>query len=80
MAVSAEVEQREVSEEGRVSVAAAAVVALADHELVDMVAVEAAAQEAAATELALALGLVDQEADLAVEAADTAPDHSVDAP
>lgn len=83
VAVSAEAEQWEVSEEGLVSVAAAAVMALADYELVDMaemVAVEAVSQEAAATELASAVCLVDQEVDMALEAVDTAVDDSVDAP
>lgn len=84
VAVSAEAGDWEVSEEGLVSVAAAAGVALADQEemldMAEMVVLEAVDQEAAAMELALEASSVDREVvDMAPEAADTAVGHSVDA-
>lgn len=80
VAVSAEERDWEVPEEGLVSVAAAAGVALAadQEEMLDMA--EAVDQEAAAMELALEASSVDREVvDMVPETADTAVGHSVDA-
>lgn len=78
MAVSVVAEEWTVSEEGSVSAAAVAVVALADREeVVDMV--EMVVLKAAAMELALEVCMVDQEVDMAAEAADSAVDDSGDA-
>lgn len=77
MAVSAEAEDWEVSEEVLVGVAAMAVVALADQEevldMAEMAVLEAVTQEGAVTEVALEVGWADHKVgDMEAEPAGTA--------